>query len=859
MSPSKNILLMIADDLGREQVGCYGGESRITPNLDGLAASGSRFDMAFTRTASCSGSRTVIYTGLHTHETGSYGLTHGNNGFRTFDNVESAPLLFKNIGYKTGILGKIADEADAFFQLSKAEDNPFFFTIGFVDPHRQLGTQGGFGNVQDNYDPRLNDKIFKPEDVTVPSFLSDIPEVREEFAEYYRSIHQMDQGVGMVLRALERNGLADDTLVLFLSDNGPPFVNSKTTLFEAGVRLPFLMRAPGFIIPGNANPNLVSYVDILPTFLDWAGHSNMPSQAGFVQRKGRSILSIAGCSRSQPGWDRVFGSHTFHEITNYWPTRFMRNRRFKYRRNICWKLDFLFAMDLYASRSWEGMRNASGDKEPMIGPRRLRDYICRPPEELFDLENDPREVANLAGNPEYAEILKSMRDALESWQKSTGDLWLWRDGAPVVRYLSSNYAREARALKRPVDSDTSVAYATYINFAEQDILENDDGLPTHPLLPHYGKATYPITTDGNGRQQVEAHLSYWEGTYWIYAATWACGGSLLSYGRPAIDVANVTKPLVRYSNSTGNYVLFMGGNDQSNFYYATSKAPGGPWSEPPSLMTGEHLTHDFDVAVGPDGAHYILTDTWSNVTENQATGHSVPVWDIYVQKLAPNLTSTVGSNSTLALIRSAKDLHKQGLNLEACGFFYHDSYWYQTYSYTCQNCPGYIYYLYAKDPLGPYTDGGYISLDGCGGQNKGANVLPSAKGPIVLAGNLAYRTSPTNHVLNRQIWHADNHQAASSTSFFPIEFNEDHTIKNFTCPVIVKIPLVKNITSSPEPPVPYQLDCRIRNWQMIVQTFSKPKEVSTLDFPVWQRTDNLVPTTNSGPMLDGVLNVTVIF
>jgi hypothetical protein len=190
---------------------------------------------------------------------------------------------------------------------------------------------------------------------------------------------------------------------------------------------------------------------------------------------------------------------------------------------------------------------------------------------------------------------------------------------------------------------------------------------------------------------------------------------------------------------------------QSKFYYATSKALGGPWSKPPSLMTGEHLTHDFDIAVGPDGAHYILTDTWANTMENQAPGHSVPVWDIYVQKLAPNLTSTVGSNSTSKLIRAANDLYKQGLNLEACGFFYHDSYWYQTYSYTCQNCPGYIYYLYAKDPLGPYTDGGYISLDGCGGQNKGANVLPSAKGPTVLAGNLAYRTSPTNHVLKGQI------------------------------------------------------------------------------------------------------------
>ncbi|KAG8353865.1 hypothetical protein FVEN_g8121 [Fusarium venenatum] len=454
---------------------------------------------------------------------------------------------------------------------------------------------------------------------------------------------------------------------------------------------------------------------------------------------------------------------------------------------------------------------------------------------------------------------------------------------------------------KPLDSDSSVAYATYINFAEQDILNNDDGLPTHPLLPDYGKATYPITTDGNGRQQVEAHLSYWEGKYWMYAATWGCGGSLFSYGRvtginwpaiptypqgdygedgncgiksytssdlvswelvdfyqPAADVANVTKPLVRYSKATGNYVLFMGGNDQSNFYYATSKSPGGPWSNPPSLMTGEHLTHDFDIAVGPDGEHHILTDTWASVLEVQAPGHSVPVWDIYVQKLAPNLTSTVGTN-TSKLIRSAKDLLKQGLNFEACGFFYHDSYWYQTYSYTCQNCPGYIDYLYAKDPLGPYTDGGYVSLDGCGGQNKGANVLPSAKGPIVLAGNLAYRTGPTNHVLNGEIWHADNHQAASSTSFFPIEFNDDHTIKNFTCPATVKIPLVKNITSSPEPPVPYQLDCRIRNWQTTVQHFSPPKQLSTLEFPVWQRTDNLGPTTNAGPVLDGVLNVTVNF
>lgn len=122
----------------------------------------------------------------------------------------------------------------------------------------------------------------------------------------------------------------------------------------------------------------------------------------------------------------------------------MRDSRYKYHRNVCWKLDFPFAMDLYASLSWEGIRNSGGEdgSQPMIGPRRLKDYICRPPEELYDLEQDPMEVQNLADNLEYRKIIKSMRKALEEWQWETSDLWLWRDGAPPVRYLSTNYARE---------------------------------------------------------------------------------------------------------------------------------------------------------------------------------------------------------------------------------------------------------------------------------------------------------------------------------------------------------------------------------------------------------------------------------
>ena len=477
MAPKKNILMLIADDLGREQLGCYRNPALPTPNLDKLASSGTQFDMAFTSTASCSGSRTVINTGLHTHQSGSYGLTHGANGFQTFADVETAPEVFNKMGYKTGIIGKVhvspeslypwqvqnesesrnvawaAEQVNDFLADARSEDKSFYLTVGFVDPHRQLQRRAGFGNVEGNYDGRLTDHIFEPEDVIVPSYLSDLPEVRRELAEYYRAIHRLDQGVGLILDCLEQQDLTRDTLVLFLSDNGPPFINSKTTLFDAGVRLPFLMRLPGNS-GGIVNPNLVSYVDILPTFLDWAGKTSLQAPPDKRQRSGRSILPIVGCEDTKPGWDCVFGSHTFHEITNYWPTRYMRTRKFKYHRNVCWKLDFPFAMDLYASISFEGMRNSGTSESPaMIGPRKLKDYLRRPPEELYDMEEDPQEVNNLAGMAEFETTLKEMRDRLEAWQKQTKDLWLWRDGAPVMRYLAFNYAREGLCMPDRFDFD----------------------------------------------------------------------------------------------------------------------------------------------------------------------------------------------------------------------------------------------------------------------------------------------------------------------------------------------------------------------------------------------------------------------
>jgi N-sulfoglucosamine sulfohydrolase len=482
MSSYKNILLMVADDLGKDVVGCYGCENVKTPNLDVLAASGSRFEFAFASTASCSGSRTTIYTGLHTHNNGTYGLTHEKNGFQTHPDIETAPQIFNQLGYKTGILGKvhvgpdrqypwevreesgtrnvahIADRTKAFMQTARDEDKPFFLTVGFVDPHRDIPHRGGFGN-NEIHDARIPERTFSPEDAVIPDWANDLPEVRQELAQYYQAIHRMDYGIGEILAHLEKLGLTNNTMVVFLSDNGPPFLNSKTTLYEAGVRLPLLMRVPGFT-SGVVNSHMVSWVDILPTFLDWAGHKGrQPTEGFWGPRRGRSVLPIVDVpiiEANDISWSRVFGSHTFHEVTNYWPTRYMRDRRYKYHRNVCWRLDFPFAMDLYASLSFQGMRN-SGDtatgKPAMMGQRTLKDYIFRPPEELYDLETDPAEVRNLADDPAHKNKLLEMRAALEQWQNDTEDLWLWRDGTSVWRYRMHGYHRDGLQIPDRFDFD----------------------------------------------------------------------------------------------------------------------------------------------------------------------------------------------------------------------------------------------------------------------------------------------------------------------------------------------------------------------------------------------------------------------
>jgi N-sulfoglucosamine sulfohydrolase len=422
----RNVLFIVADDLGLD-LGCYGSFVR-TPNLDRLAQNGTRFTHSFATVASCSASRAVILTGLYTHSNGQYGHAHHPYNFHTFAAVRSLPKVLRESGYRTGVLGKlhvnppavytfdvekpggdvtgIAEEARKFF--AEAGEKPFFLHVGFHEPHR---AGKGFGNERAKGVPP---ERYEPKDVRLPYFLPDIPEAREEIAEYAQAVSRMDRGVGLVLDALREAKQEANTLVVFLSDNGIPFPGAKTTQYEAGLRLPLLISSPAAKRRGTVTSAMVNWADLAPTALDWAG-VKAP-----VEMPGRSILPVLE-EEAPKGWDTVFGSHVFHETQMYYPMRTIRTRTHKLILNLAHPLEFPFASDLFASKTWQAVRS-QGLK--MMGERSVAAYVHRAREELFDLEKDPNELVNLAGDPKQADVLADLRTRLKEWQEKTKDPWL---------------------------------------------------------------------------------------------------------------------------------------------------------------------------------------------------------------------------------------------------------------------------------------------------------------------------------------------------------------------------------------------------------------------------------------------------
>src|SRR5688572_15275845 len=420
VADARNVLLIIADDQGRD-LAAYGNPVLRTPNLDRLAARGTLFTNAFATVSSCSPSRSVIYTGLYSHSNGMYGLAHDVHNQHLLPSVRTLPQVLSAAGYRTALVGKkhiLPDDALPFDEelaperpgnrdvafmaaearkfIAKSGDRPFLVIVGYSDPHR---APENFGNTRAW--PAVTRETYDPAKVIVPAHLPDLPEVRRDLADYYESISRLDSGVGLLLDTLRETAHSDDTLVIYMSDNGRPFPGAKTTLYDEGIHLPLIVSSPRQTRRGVRSAAMVSWVDIAPTILDWA-RAALPSTQQFA---GRSILAVL--EQADPsGWDRVFASHGFHEIHQYYPMRAVRTREYKYIVNLAASLEFPIAGDIASSQTWKAIvaRPSAG-----LGTRSLQAFLHRPPEELYNLQKDPAEVTNLAGDPTHRAVLERMR------------------------------------------------------------------------------------------------------------------------------------------------------------------------------------------------------------------------------------------------------------------------------------------------------------------------------------------------------------------------------------------------------------------------------------------------------------------
>ena len=252
-----------------------------------------------------------------------------------------------------------------------------------------------------------------------------------------------------MIEILKQAGVYDKTLIVFTSDHGMAFAGGKTTVYEPGLRVPFVVRDPYQEKRGIVSQALISHVDITPSLLDFAGgldaKTNGPAKwespdqfwkreglfakdnrdggNQFRSYQGKSWMPLLSDQDSQSR-NEVFASHTFHEITMYYPMRVVRDRKYKLIWNIAHGLDYPFASDLWVASSWQAQFQKG--PESNYGLKSVDQYIHRPKFELYDIVNDPNESLNLADKPEYASILKEYQQKLKSLQKKLEDPWIMK-------------------------------------------------------------------------------------------------------------------------------------------------------------------------------------------------------------------------------------------------------------------------------------------------------------------------------------------------------------------------------------------------------------------------------------------------
>jgi len=439
-SKPPNFILITADDLNYDSVGCYGCDiPQITPNIDKLAAQGMKFTNGHVNIAVCQPSRQSIMTGRYPHRNGA-------RGFEPIDNdVPTLQESLNKAGYLNGILGKeihlkprskycwdyyiterqlasgagigrsprrYYEYAKTFFKMAKDRGKPFFLMANSHDPHRPFAGSATEKRLWGHDLPKFTRRI-KAEEVPIPNFLPDLPDIRKEVAEYYTSVYRCDQTVGAVIKALQESGFEENTMVMFISDNGMSFPFAKANCYLASTKTPWIVRWPGKVKQGSIDSeHFVSGIDYMATVLEAAGIEMVDGMDGF------SFLPLL-FGKKQQGRSHVFTE--FHKTFagRQYPMRCVQNKRFGYIMNMWAGKTGPMRMDSTSGLTFKAMR-----KEAVTNPdiaARVRLFEYRVYEEFYDFEKDPGALNNLISDPRYQDEIERMRRMLKKQMQKTGD------------------------------------------------------------------------------------------------------------------------------------------------------------------------------------------------------------------------------------------------------------------------------------------------------------------------------------------------------------------------------------------------------------------------------------------------------
>ena len=411
-----DIVVYLADDLSAADLPLYGGSSIATPAITALAADGLTFDHAFVASPSCAPSRAALLTGLMPARNGA----EENHTFPS-EGTLRLPRLLNELGYHTAAFGKVAHARSAqdygFETIDLSSNIPQVRRAvrQFLQTRDDPRPLALFVGVSNPHVPWPAESSVDPQQLSLPAKLLDTPRTRVQRSRYLQEVKDLDAYLGE-LRKLTRHHLADDTLFLFSSDHGAQFPFGKWNLYDEGIRVPLVISRPGQIKAGSRTDAMVSWIDILPTLIESGGGTAPAALDGqsFCQ------LLTAGTNTHR---DRIFTTHSGDRLMNVYPSRSVRSDRYK----LIWNLHPEFAFTTHIDLL---LRETSGDyfrqwteaaKQGGRAAELVAKHHGRPALELYDLQEDPDELTNLADEPGLTDTRDQLHRELKAWMETQGD------------------------------------------------------------------------------------------------------------------------------------------------------------------------------------------------------------------------------------------------------------------------------------------------------------------------------------------------------------------------------------------------------------------------------------------------------